>query len=79
MQAVRKIIPAPARFWDRGARWFVVRLYVLEQLVTSCSVFWRRFADSLKQSLATEGGLRLHELERGTEVTPSWRLEVIGS
>ena len=23
---------APARFWDQGARWFVVRLYVLEQL-----------------------------------------------
>ena len=30
-QAVRKVSPAPARFWDRGARWFVVRLYVLEQ------------------------------------------------
>ena len=30
-------------------------------------------------SLAVEGGLRLHELERGTEVTPSWRLEVIES
>ena len=25
--------------WDRGARWFVVRLYGLKQLVTSCSVF----------------------------------------
>ena len=32
IQAVRKVIPAPARFWDRDARWFVVRLYVLEQL-----------------------------------------------
>ena len=31
IQAVRKVIPAPTRFWDRGARWFVVRLYVLEQ------------------------------------------------
>ena len=30
-QAVRKVIPAPARFWDLGARWFVVRLHVLEQ------------------------------------------------
>ena len=36
-------------FWDRGALWFVVRLCVLEKLVTSCSVFWRRFAGSLKQ------------------------------
>ena len=31
------------------------------------------------KSLAVEGSLRLHELEGGTEVTPSWRLEVIGS
>ena len=28
---VLKVVSAPARFWDRGARWFVVRLYVLEQ------------------------------------------------
>ena len=56
----------------------------------SCSVFRRVFAASLKQgqlrilctgkkSLAVEGGLRLHELEGGTEVTPSWRLKMIGS
>ena len=32
IQAVRKVTSAPAHFWDRGARWFVVRLYVLEQL-----------------------------------------------
>ena len=32
IQAVRKITFAPAHFWDRGARWFVVRLYVLEKL-----------------------------------------------
>ena len=38
-----------AHFGDRGARWFVVRLYGLAQLVTSCSVFRRRFAGSLKQ------------------------------
>ena len=31
------------------------------------------------KSLAVEGGLRLHGLEGGTEITPSWRLEVIGS
>ena len=30
------------------------------------------------KSLAVKGGLRLHELEGGTEVTPSRRLEVIG-
>ena len=28
----------PARFWDRGVCWFVVKLYGLGQLVTSCSV-----------------------------------------
>ena len=58
--------------------------------MTSCSVFRSRFDASLKQgqprircaekkSLVVEGGLRLHELGGGTEVTPSWRLEVIGS
>ena len=31
IQAVRKVTSAPAHFWDRGAPWFVVRLYVLEQ------------------------------------------------
>ena len=31
IQAVHDVTSAPARFWDRGARWFVVRLYVLEQ------------------------------------------------
>ena len=39
IQAVRKVTSAPAHFWDRGARWFVARLYGLGQLVTSCSVF----------------------------------------
>ena len=38
IQAVRKVTSAPAHFWDRGARWYVVRLYGLGQLVTSCSV-----------------------------------------
>ena len=32
-----------------------------------------------ENSLALEGDLRLHKLEGGTEVTPPWRLEVIGS
>ena len=39
IQAVHEVTSAPAHFWDRGARWFVVRLYGLGQLVTSCSVF----------------------------------------
>ena len=30
------------------------------------------------KSFAVEGGLRLHELEGETEVTPSRRLEIIG-
>ena len=38
-QAVHEVASAPAHFWDRGARWFVARLYGLGQLVTSCSVF----------------------------------------
>ena len=89
IQAVCKVISAPARFGDRGTCWFVVRLYELGQLVMSCSVFRTRLAAFLKQgqpkircagkTLAVEGGLRLHELEGGTEVTPSCRLEVIGS
>ena len=32
IQAVCKVTSAPAHFWDRGARWFVVSLYVLEKL-----------------------------------------------
>ena len=39
IQAVHKVTSAPAHVWDRGARWFVARLYELAQLVTSCSVF----------------------------------------
>ena len=32
IQAVLKVVPAPARLWERGARYFVVRLCVLERL-----------------------------------------------
>ena len=39
IQAVWKVTSAPAHFWDRGARWFVARLYGLGQLVKNCSVF----------------------------------------
>ena len=38
-QAVHEVTSAPARFWDRGASWFVARSYGLGQLVKSCSVF----------------------------------------
>ena len=88
IQAVRKVTSAPAHFWDRGARWFVASLYGLEQLVKSCSfseeIRWflkkgAGFDTVPEKNLAVEGGSRLHELEGGTEVTTSWRLEVIGS
>ena len=39
IQAVHEVTSTPARFWDRGARRFVVRFYGLGKLVTSCSVF----------------------------------------
>ena len=39
VQAVLKVTSAPARFWDRGARWFVARFYGLRQLEKSYSVF----------------------------------------
>ena len=39
IQAVLKVVSAPARFWERGARCFVVRLCVSEQLLTICGVF----------------------------------------
>ena len=35
-------------FWERGARCFVVRLCVLERLVTICSAFWRIDGSGLK-------------------------------
>ena len=67
-------------FWDRGARWFVARLYGLGQLVTSCSVFSEEIRwlfeirpvlmPCQEKSLSVEGGSRLHELEGETEVTP---------
>ena len=39
IQAVLKVVSTPARFGERGTRCFVVRLCVLERLVTICSVF----------------------------------------
>ena len=38
IQAVLVVTSAPARFWDRGARWFVERFEGLRQLKQSCSV-----------------------------------------
>ena len=39
IQAVLKVVPAPACFWDRGARCFVVRVCVLEQLDKNGALF----------------------------------------
>ena len=39
IQAVLEVTSAPARLWDRGARWLVARFYGLGQLETNCSVF----------------------------------------
>ena len=47
IQAVRKVTSAPAHFWDRGACWFVVRLYGLGQ--RAAAFYRRRFTGSLKQ------------------------------
>ena len=41
IQTVLKVVSAPARFGDRGARCFVVRLCLLERLVAICNAFWR--------------------------------------
>ena len=88
IQAVLVVTSVPAHFWGRGGRWFVAKFYGLGQLVKSCSVFseeirWfsekRPVSMPCQKRLAVEGGSRLHELEGGTEVTTSWRLEVIGS
>ena len=43
MQAVLDVASAPARFWDRGTRWFVARIYGLRQLERSF-----RFTGSLE-------------------------------
>ena len=46
--AVLKVVSTPAHFWERSARCFVVRLCVLEQLVTICNIFWRIDGSRLK-------------------------------
>ena len=46
IQAVLKVVSRPSRFWERGARCFVVRLCVLERLVVICNIFWRIDEDS---------------------------------
>ena len=60
---------------------------MLEQLVTSCAfseeIRWHYEARPAlcyaRKSLAVESGSRLHGPEGRAEVTPSWRLKVIGS
>ena len=89
IQAVDEVTSAPARFWDRGARWFVARFYGLGQLVKSCSVsseeirwfFEKRpvlmpCQEKVSPSRTTRGYMNSREEQ---EVTTSWRLEVIGS
>ena len=50
IQAVRKVTSAPAHFWNPDARWFVLRLYVLDQPGDELQHFFRtRFVASLKQ------------------------------
>ena len=39
IQAVLEVTSVSARFWDRGARWFVARFDGLGQLEQSCNVF----------------------------------------
>ena len=39
VQGVLEVTSAPARFWDRGARWFVAWFHGLGQLKKSCSGF----------------------------------------
>ena len=39
VQAVLKVVSAPARFWERGARCFVVRLCLLERLDEAAAFF----------------------------------------
>ena len=41
IQAVLKVVFAPAQLWERGARYFVVRLYVLERLDEAAAFFGR--------------------------------------
>ena len=48
-QVVLKVVSASARFWDRGARCSVVRLYVLEQPGDELQRSLRTFTGSLKQ------------------------------
>ena len=46
---VLKVDSAPARFWDRGVRCFVVRLYVLKQLGDELQRFHGRDSPALLQ------------------------------
>ena len=91
IQAVLEIASAPARFWDRGARWFVVRVYGLGQLETSFSVFsdeirWlfgirpviMRCQDKVSPSRAARGYRNSREDQRSRRHGDSRRLEVRG-
>ena len=45
---VLKVVSAPTRFWDRGARYFVVRLYVLERMGEAAAFFLKINASEFK-------------------------------
>ena len=49
IQAVLEVTSAPARLWDRGARWFMVRFEGLGQLKRASAFFRTRFAGSLEK------------------------------
>ena len=61
IQAVLKVVSAPARFWDRGARCFVVRLYVLERLGEAAAVFGE---STIRDSKAFRRAVRAKYLHR---------------
>ena len=55
---VLEVVSAPARFWDRGARCFVVRLYVLEKLNKPAAVFGGSMIQDSKVSRTLAGSFK---------------------
>ena len=91
IQVVLKVASAPARFWDRGARWFVERFEGLGQLETSFSVFTDEIRwlfgkrpvliprqNKVSSSRAARGYRNSREDQRSRRHGDSRRLEVRG-